>query len=100
MNQHTVGLKNSIINLNNAVDGLRDNYNPWQMDEVANAMERFVTEIGARNPRDAVTVAESIYLGALLCSVKRFEDVAKKFWAIREQYAKKLEPVKRKEVWE
>ena len=100
MNHQPTELNDAVANVNKAIGELANNYDPWQVDKVADAMEKYFAMVNKYEPRTAIAMLESVYLGALLCGCRRNGEIANRFMAIRNRYAKQLESVKGKEVWE
>lgn len=100
MNHQPTELNDAVANVNKAIGELANNYDPWQADKVADAMEKYFAVVNKYEPRTAIVMLESVYLGALLCGCRRNGEIANRFMAIRNRYAKQLGLVKDKEVWE
>ena len=96
----SVEINDAVANLNESLGEFFKNSTPRQVDKVSDATENLLTVLGRNDPCKVILIADAVYLGALLCSCKRCESIAEKFAKISEQYAKQLELVKDKEVWE
>lgn len=98
MGQQPVELKRAVAKLNKSLGEFFKNSTSRQADKVSDATENLLTVLGKNDLYQAVLVADAVYIGALLCSCRRCENIAEKFAKISEQYGKQLKVVNSEEA--